>query len=199
MAVLSFSSPNSYELGKVGDVKSMSTGSEIYVCGFSLPTPAVPKRIFHYSDGKVIANTTNEIPNGYQLLYSNFASPGMAGGAVLNSQGELVGIHGQEETDRKMSEQQGVAVLTGTNQAVPIAYYNQYLAGAAVVASSGRANSADDYLAQAKALLGKKDSEQAVIRLANLVLATRESAQAYSYRGVTKFFLLATSKEALLK
>ena len=85
-----------------------------------------------------------------------------------------------------MSEQQGVAVKTGTNQAVPIAYYSQYSAGAAVFASSAQASTADDYLSQAKELLGKKGSEQEVVRLANQALATRQSAEAYHYRGNAK-------------
>jgi tetratricopeptide (TPR) repeat protein len=110
----------------------------------------------------------------------------MSGGAVLNAQGQLVGIHGQGETDSKMSEQEGVAVKTGTNQAVPIAYYSQYSSGAAVVTSSRGAKTADDYLAQAKALLGKKGSEQEVIRLATQALAIKQSADAYYYRAYAK-------------
>ena len=189
MAVLTFSSSNPYEVAPVGDVKSVSMGSPIFVAGFPLPSSAVPTRLLRFMKGDVIANASVSIPNGYQLLYSNPTVPGMSGGAVMNAQGQMVGIHGQGETDSKMSEQQGIAVKTGTNQAVPIAYYSQYLAGAAVVGSSAKANSADDYLAQAKALLGKKGGEQEIIRLTNLVLATRESAQAYSYRGVAKFFV----------
>ena len=188
MAVLSFSSSSSYEVALVGDVKSVSSGSGIYVAGFPLPTSAVPTRIWRFLKGEVIANATVAIPNGYQLLYSNQTLPGMSGGAVMNAQGQLVGIHGQGETDSKMSEQQGVAVKTGSNQAVPIAYYSQYSSGAVVVAST-QAATADDYLAQARALLGKKGSEQEVIRLTNQVLAARQSAEAYFYRAHAKFDL----------
>ena len=186
IAVLSFSSSNAYEVAQVGDVKSVSSGSSIYVAGFPLPTSAVPTRIWRFLDGRVIANATVAIPNGYQLLYSNSTLPGMSGGAVLNAQGHLVGIHGQAETDSKMSEQQGVAVKTGTNQAVPITYYSQYSTGAAVVASSTQATTADDYLIQARDLLGKKGGEQEVIRLSNQVLAIRQSADAYFYRANAK-------------
>ena len=189
MAVLTFTSSGSYDLARVGDVKSVSSGSGIYVAGFPLPTSAVPTRLWRFLDGKVIANSTVTLPNGYQLLYSNPTLPGMSGGAVMNAQGQLVGIHGQGETDSKMSEQQGVAVKTGTNQAVPIGYYSQFASGAAVVASSAQATTADDYLAQAKALLGKKGSEQDVIRLTNQVLATSQSVDAYFYRAYAKYGL----------
>ena len=98
----------------------------------------------------------------------------------------LVGIHGRGETDAEMSEQKGIAVKTGTNQAVPITYYSLYASGAAVVASSAQASTADDYLAQAKALLGTKGREQEVIRLSSQVLAIRQSASAYFNRAYAK-------------
>ena len=68
-------------------MKSVSSGSGIYVAGFPLPTSAVPTRIFRFLKGDVIANATVAIPNGYQLLYSNPTLPGMSGGAVMNAQG----------------------------------------------------------------------------------------------------------------
>ena len=189
LAVLTFTSPSSYEIARLGDVKSVSSGSSIYVSGFPLATSAVPSRIARFLKGDVIANATVAIANGYQLLYSNPTLPGMSGGAVLNAQGQLIGIHGQGETDSQMSDQQGIAVKTGTNQAVPIAFYQQYASGESVVTASSQAATADDYLAQAKVLLGKMGSEQAVIRLASQVLATSQSAIAYSYRAIAKYFL----------
>jgi V8-like Glu-specific endopeptidase len=123
MAVLTFTSNKTYLVAKVGDVKSVSMGNPIWVSGFPLPSPAVPTRLLRFLKGDVIANATAAIPNGYQLLYSNPTLPGMSGGAALSAQGSLVGIHGQGETDVKMSEQQGVAVKTGTNQAVPINHF----------------------------------------------------------------------------
>lgn len=126
MAVLTFSSSTAYAVARVGNVKSVSSGSSIYVSGFPLPTSAVPSRLFRFLDGRVIANSTVAVPNGYQLLYSNQTLPGMSGGAVLNAEGQLVGIHGRSETDVKMSEQIGVAVKTGTNQAVLISYYKNH-------------------------------------------------------------------------
>ena len=189
LAVLSFTSSGSYEAAPVGDMKSVSMGSAIFVAGFPLPSSAVPTRLLRLLKGDVIANATVAIPNGYQLLYSNPTLPGMSGGAVLNAQGQLIGIHGQGETDSKMSEQQDVAVKTGTNQAVPIAYYKQYSSSAAVAASSTQAATADDYLAQLKALLGKKGSEQEVIRLATQAMTIKQSVEAFFYRAVAKYEL----------
>ena len=100
MAVLTFSSSGAYEVASIGDVKSVSSGNPIFVTGFPLPTSAVPSRLWRFLDGKVVANASVAIPNGYQLLYSNPTLPGMSGGSVLNRQGQLVGIHGQGRASR---------------------------------------------------------------------------------------------------
>jgi len=189
LAVLTFSSTNSYEVAQIGDIKSVSMGNQVWVSGFPLPSSAIPTRLLRFIKGDVIANATVAIPDGYQLLYDNQTLPGVSGGAVLNAQGQLVGIHGRAEKADQVSERSGKAVATGTNQGVPISYYSQYSSGGAVVASSAKATTADDFLAQAKALLGKKGSEQEVIKLANQVLATRQSAEAYFYRAYAKFVL----------
>jgi tetratricopeptide (TPR) repeat protein len=186
LAVLSFSSPASYPLARPGDAASAVMGSPIYVGGFALPSSAVPTRLLRFLKGDVIANARVAIPNGYQLLYSNPTLPGMSGGAVLNARGELVGIHGQGETDSRLSEQQGVAVKTGTNQAVPITYYMQYSAGAEVAAATVRAATLDDYLVQAKALMGQKGREQEMLNLADRVIAGRQSAEAYIIRAYAR-------------
>lgn len=189
LAVLTFSSSNSYEVAHIGDIKSVSMGGQLFVAGFPLPTTAVPTRLMRFLKGDVIANASVAIPNGYQLLYSNPTLPGMSGGAVLNAQGQLVGIHASAERADQISESSGKAVATGTNQAVSIAYYRQHLPAASGVASSGQAATADDYLARAKVLLGKKGSEELVIRLASQSLAFKKSAKAYLFRASSKYAL----------
>ena len=186
LAVLSFRSSGSYTVASIGDVKSVNSGSNIYVSGFPLPTSAVPIRLFRFLKGDVIANASVAIPNGYQLLYSNPTLPGMSGGAALNAQGQLVGIHASAERADVISESTGKPVATGTNQAVPIAYYSQYSSGAGVIAPTAQAATADDYLAQATQLLDKKGSEQDVIRLSSKALRLRKSAGAYFYRAFAK-------------
>ncbi|MDA7435790.1 tetratricopeptide repeat-containing serine protease family protein [Synechococcus sp. AH-601-C19] len=189
MAVITFSSPGAYEVASVGHVKSVSSGNPIFVSGFPLPTSSVPASIWRFLKGDVVANATVAIPDGYQLLYSNPTLPGMSGGSVLNSQGRLVGIHGRSERDDQVSMSSGKAVSTGTNQAVPISYYRQFNTGQTVVAANTQATSADDYLAQAKAVLNKRGQERKVIRLSSQALSIQPSARGYSYRGIAKIGL----------
>jgi len=136
MAEIAFTSTMTYALASIGNIHSANSGASIYISGFPLPSSAIPARVMRFKIGQVEANIQEFIPNGYQLLYSNPTLPGMSGGAVLNNQGQLIAIHGQGETDSKMTEQQGVAVKTGTNQAVPITYYIKHSSNAAVVTDS---------------------------------------------------------------
>ena len=138
MAVLVFSSSADYKIVNISDAKSLPVGSSVFVSGYPLPTSAVPFRDMRFLEGNVINYSRNPIPKGYKLFYSTGLAPtlpGMSGGAVLNSQGQLVGIHGQSETDARMTQQLNVFVKTGTNQAVPISFYRQFIKSSSELAT----------------------------------------------------------------
>lgn len=200
LAVLSFETKNSYQVASIGSATSISSGDEVFVTGYPLPTTSVPVSIWRFLKGYVIANASVEIPGGYQLLYSNPTLPGMSGGSVLDNEGKLVGIHGRSEKDVSVSMATGKAVSTGTNQAIPITYYkrfsgdiNELKPTTNIVATS------DDYLAKADSLFWKirlKQSEslsstladftpeyQQVIRLITRSLSIKKSAGAYAMRA----------------
>ena len=149
MVVLTFSSGNSYELARVGDVKSVSIGSPIYVSGYSLPGSTVVTRLMRFLDGKVIANASAATPNGYQLLYSNETLPGMSGGAALNSQGQLIGIHGRGGLDTITSYALG-ATFKSNNKGIPITYYENVSRSELPQGSKSREGAIDDNIVSAQ-------------------------------------------------
>ena len=189
LAVLSFSSTNSYAIARLGDSQAIVRGAAIYVAGYPVASIAVPVRLLRFLDAQVLANAQQAIPNGYQLLYASSGQPtlpGMSGGAVLNAQAQLVGIHGRAETDDKHTEQDGIYVKTGTSQAVPIAYYRPQNSGPVPAPPAEAARTAGDLLAQAWQLEGQKGREQELIRLANQSLALQASAEGYYLRAYAK-------------
>lgn len=156
LGLITFKSPEDYNVASSGgNPKILNAGQRVYVSGFALPTSAVPSPLLRFLDGNVIANATTYIPKGYQLLYSNKTLPGMSGGAVLNYAGELVGIHGQGETDVSLSMESGIAVKTGTNQAIPINYYLDHITNS-ISSNNLSPKTSDDYLALATSALDNK-------------------------------------------
>ena len=152
MAVLTFTSTRSYEVARIGDLKSVSSGEQLVVAGF----PSVSNSRLRVERGRLVANASVGIDQGYQLLYTNDTLAGMSGGVILSSTGELVGTHGRGELDEEKSRSSGQSVKTDINQGVPISYFNMYIAGAPIVPSLTRAQSADDYYAEALSLLDKR-------------------------------------------
>lgn len=199
LAVLSIETRDIYQVASIGRASSVSSGDQVFVSGYPLPTTSVPVSIWRFLKGYIIANAKAKIPDGYQLLYSNPTLPGMSGGSVLDSNGKLIGIHGRSERDNAVSMATGKAVSTGTNQAIPITYYRQFLGDTRVRTSERRPTTPDDYLAQADSLFWKvrKQQDQSpsstlddfapkyqeVIDLVSRSLSSKESASAYAMRA----------------
>ena len=187
MAVLNFKSKKNYEIANFGNLNEISMGTNSYVAGFPLSSTSVPIRLLRFTKGEVIANANTKIPDGYQLLYSNLTLPGMSGGGVFNSRGELIGIHGRAEL--AIINEQGKLIASGTNQGVPIKFYEFFSKGKIIDYSGTTSPSIDDYFAQIRSILYVKGNEKQVIKIANKVLALEETPKAYYFRGYAKYEL----------
>tara|TARA_Y100001968_G_C19425454_1_gene754085 strand:- start:1493 stop:1990 length:498 start_codon:yes stop_codon:yes gene_type:complete len=136
--------------------------------------------------GDVIANAKVEIKDGYQLLYSNPTLLGMSGGSVINFNGELVGIHGRAEIQGQVSRELDKLVATGTNKAVPINYYQQYLSGQILTKTTNKASTLDDYFALIETRIGSKGKGREIIYLAKKSIKIEPSALGYFYLALGK-------------
>lgn len=110
LAVVSFSSNQNYNLATVGNSQQATSGKNVYVVGAPEPSVAIPRRTTLVVSGNIVGRQSSQ--EGYELIYNNATSRGMSGGAVLDAQGQLIGIHGQG--DRIDKEK------TGLNLAIPI-------------------------------------------------------------------------------
>lgn len=182
MAVLTFSSRAAYKVASIGNVKQVNYDDKVYVAGFPLSN----SQNLRYEVGDVVANAEVGIDQGYQLLYDNKTEAGMSGGVLLNSNGELIGLHGRGEMNEYTSNQNEVSSKTGVNQGVPISYYKLFVSGEPVVATKSNATNADDYYAQILASANKKGREQTIIRLTNQALNLRKTSFAYVMRAYAK-------------
>jgi tetratricopeptide (TPR) repeat protein len=128
LATFQFKSDSACSVATLGDVRNASEGTVLYVAGFPVTTAAITQSIYTFSEGKLAANATRPLADGYALVYSNNTLPGMSGGPVLNEQGQLIGIHGRadtESTNRKQTANSNIVLKTGFNLGIPI---NTFLA-----------------------------------------------------------------------
>jgi len=123
LAVVKFVSSKTYQVAKFGNSDLIKRGDNVYVTGFRLSTPSIPAPLYDCFDGQVSANEKQRtIDGGYNLVYTNPTLKGMSGGPVLNSEGELIGIHGRgdEYDNRDRDRFAGIPINTYMRIAVSV-------------------------------------------------------------------------------
>ena len=116
LAILEFQSKCRYSTASIGNSDRLSEGEALYVSGWADPSPQFSTRTYQL----LIGNLSGRIArpqDGYALVYAINALPGMSGGPVLDSRGNLVGINGRATVDLR----------TGTVNSVLGIDINRYL------------------------------------------------------------------------
>ncbi|RAM49423.1 MAG: hypothetical protein C6Y22_22410 [Hapalosiphonaceae cyanobacterium JJU2] len=93
LALVQFKSGQNYQLAEKGDSDTVAGGKTVYVAGYPAAIPGIPGREFQSLTAQ-ISGRVSKPQDGYALLYTVEAFPGMSGGPILNEEGKLVGIHG---------------------------------------------------------------------------------------------------------
>jgi serine protease Do len=130
LAVVKFESAEEYPVATIADSDTAVIGAQIFVYGY----PATgglfgAEREPELSPGLVTSRPRNR-PKGYTLRYQAVTWSGMSGGPVFNSDGRVIGLHGQGEFGVAQTSSGEVApIKTGFNAAVPI---NNFMAKLAV-------------------------------------------------------------------
>ena len=114
IALVSFESDRNYSVATVGDSDDLAETDTVYVSGFPLTGQAITQPTFTITKG--VISGLGQYERGYGLVYDSVTQVGMSGGPILNSTGQLVGIHGLAEGERL----QGVPVKAGLNLGIPV-------------------------------------------------------------------------------
>ena len=130
LAVATFESTQAYAIATFGDSEYASVGSSIYVSGFPLSVDIDAEREHEFTTGMItsIRETAGE---GYSMRYQALTRRGMSGGAVFDTSGNLVGVHGQGDvTGSVKNESSSIPepLKTGFNAAIPIENFVNSLA-----------------------------------------------------------------------
>ncbi|MBO1350910.1 MAG: trypsin-like peptidase domain-containing protein [Hormoscilla sp. GUM202] len=95
LAMLRFTSTQSYRVANLGDSSQLVVGRKIYVSGWisTIGPSNEREREYRFRDGN-IASTESKTGEGYSLVHTSIIIPGMSGGPILDEQGDVVGING---------------------------------------------------------------------------------------------------------
>ena len=213
LAVVTFNSAESYPVITLGDSEQATVGTEIFVFGY----PGIPpsrkgqtERNFEFSPGFV----TSRLPthsDGYTLRYNAVTKGGMSGGPVFDTEGRVVGIHGEGDrdydrvTDRDRKVVTGLAITkTGFNSAIPINTFLSKLSeiglnrSAILINTSPTATAplklnnpqdAKTYYVRGLSRFDKGDLSGAVADFNQAIQTQSDYSEAYFYRALAYFDL----------
>jgi tetratricopeptide (TPR) repeat protein len=129
LAIIQFKSNRNYAVAKVAAPGSLKIEDEVYTAGFPFAQPG-----FTFGEGKAIAVVNKRLTRdsgGYTIVYNAFTLPGMSGGGVFDSNGQLVAIHGQGDQFKENTEldnKSRVGSKIGLNRGIPVRWLVQNLA-----------------------------------------------------------------------
>ncbi len=192
LAVLEFSSSKTYNIAKIGNSDRATRTTTVYVAGFPAKTAAISNPGFFFNKGQVNANGTAQ-RDGYNIIYDNDTLKGMSGGAVLNEQGEVVAVHGRSD-EQAISEKSQSKIITGIGTTIYSAVQQMLAVGVDLGVNLPSMNvavasKADDFYIKANQKFGQEDYRGAIADYSEAIRLNPNYAEAYLYRGTTRYEL----------
>ncbi|WP_448534533.1 trypsin-like peptidase domain-containing protein [Parathermosynechococcus lividus] len=211
LATLEIETNREYALATLGNSTEAIEGMTVFVAGFPSQSASVLGGIYQFTEGRLTANASRPIQDGYALVYSNATLPGMSGGPVLDENGRLIGVHGSGDVASTLiqegSKTNSVFVKRGFNLGIPI---NTYVSLATppslprtgdspAIATANTPPSLPmkpaDYFLAAEARFQKKDFAGAVEAYTQAIALNPNYAEAYLGRAVAQFFALVPNQD----
>jgi tetratricopeptide (TPR) repeat protein len=124
LALLKFESDREYAVATLADYAADKQERYILISGWNATDDALPEL---FTAGQIIdrdfelAVTRHPQDSGYKLFYTNVTEKGMSGGPILDTQGRVIGVHGQSDGQQLYDETLGVMrVKLGFSAGIPM-------------------------------------------------------------------------------
>ncbi len=177
LAVLQFTSNQSYRTAELGNSDKMREGNKVYVAGWGVPFPGSPERSYQF----LVTNISSIVQKpdlGYAIEYKNSARPGTSGGPLLDSNARLVGINGESKSEPNTGNTFGFGIplqifLPGRNNLQP----------------AMRRGLLQDFVSRAQQLVNAGDYRGAIAEYNQALESEPNNFKAYYLRGVAYVLL----------
>ncbi|MBW4615007.1 MAG: serine protease [Desmonostoc vinosum HA7617-LM4] len=192
LAIVEFSSNNNYKIARIGNSDQATASTTVYVAGFPAQRGSITNPDLFLNRGQVNANGAAQ-REGYNLIYDNDTLEGMSGGAVLNEQGELVGVHGRSDK-QELGDKSQTKIITGIGITIYSALQQMLAVGIDLGVRPSSTNvaaapKADDFFIKAKQNYDNQDYKGAVANYTEAIRLNPNYAEAYNDRGAVRFLL----------
>jgi Flp pilus assembly protein TadD/S1-C subfamily serine protease len=180
LAIVQFRHKNSYRVAVFAPIDQLKAGAKVYTAGFPYKKTQMIAGL-----GQTIAVVNKRIVGdrgGYTVVYDALTQPGMSGGGVFNTNGQLVAIHGVGDRYMSGTDDQDdfrLGSKLGINRGIPIRWLVQSLKSLGVSVGNAPVDNA--------AVQASTADEHFVIGLnqfidpgSNFIQGKRQAAQALS-------------------
>jgi tetratricopeptide (TPR) repeat protein len=200
LAIVQFQSKRRYP---VADLASYTPSSDqyLFLSGFPAPSESgVSEQIRLFIPGQAVSLAqamtvaAEPLSQGYRLFYNNIADPGMSGGAILDSDGRLIGVHGRSDGEDVADTESGQRrrLRLGISAGLPIKWLLRLRPDLKLMAQNNMASPPSDQEMRAfeqsmKELALTPSGELTAVawaNYANLLYRTRQFAE--SLRAINK-------------
>ncbi|NET55778.1 MAG: serine protease [Symploca sp. SIO2E6] len=128
LAVLQFTSDRDYQVATLANYNYSTKFRHVFVSGWSRARGNLTMPTSQFSPGILIrknfalTHAQDPIAHGYELFYTSRTEIGMSGSPILDSDGRVIGIHGQAEGEEIYDEQSGkvVRLKSGFSSGIPV-------------------------------------------------------------------------------